>query len=321
MNRVDVHAHCLPPSYYEFLKFLGEKDPDGFPTPTWSVESQIQSMEDLHISFSFLSISSPPVTCNDEEITAKYVRKINEEMSSYVMQYPNKLGFFAILPLPYINKALEEIDYCINTLKCDGFGLPTNYLGKHLGNLEFTPIYQKFQENKSILCIHPCAPLEVPKDIDSNFFPTPAMEFFFETTRTVACIIINNIVSQYPDIKWIIPHAGACIPIFSDRWQDFNGMMRMKGHENCDFKRDLAKLYYDLAGMAVPKLLHDLMIDVPVSHLLYGSDGPYTNLKRMIELEKELDQTNLLNDEVREEIYIKNAIQLVPRLCKILGNK
>ncbi|OHS98159.1 putative metal-dependent hydrolase of the TIM-barrel fold protein [Tritrichomonas foetus] len=315
--KIDFHAHCLPPSYYEFLKIQGMERPDGFPTPEWSVDFQLQAMKELDISFAFLSISSPPVSCDDRDLTAKYVRKINEEMAKIVQQYPNKLGFFAILPLPYIDETLAEIEYCIDTLKCDGFGLATNYNGDHLGSPKFVSVYESFQKHKSLLCIHPTAPLEVSADINSDVFPIPAMEFFFETTRTVAYLIIQDTIRKYSDIKWIIPHAGACVSTFSDRWAVFNGMIRAKGNPNCDFLRDIRNLYYDVAGMSAPKLLHDLLLDVPASHLLYGSDGPYTSLDLMKKLANDLDNASALSADVREKVYHENAFEIVPRLKEI----
>ena len=41
---------------------------------------------------------------------------------------------------------------------------------------------------------------------------------------------------------------------------------------------DLAKLYYDLTGMSMPKQYGLLKEVTDISHILYGSDAPFTSL-------------------------------------------
>ena len=49
-------------------------------------------------------------------------------------------------------------------------------------------------------------------------WPFPIMEFFFDTTRAVDNLILHGIVHRYPNLKFIVPHAGAYLPILSDRF-------------------------------------------------------------------------------------------------------
>jgi predicted TIM-barrel fold metal-dependent hydrolase len=64
----------------------------------------------------------------------------------------------------------------------------------------------------------------------------------------------------------------------------------------------------------LPRQLAALLSLVDPSHLLYGSDYPYTPEHACIMLAQGLDKTPLLTDEQRQSIYHDNALDLFPRL-------
>lgn len=45
-ERVDTHIHALPAPYIEALKAAGG-DPSGYPTPNWSLQATIDSMNQV----------------------------------------------------------------------------------------------------------------------------------------------------------------------------------------------------------------------------------------------------------------------------------
>ena len=43
------------------------------------------------------------------------------------------------------------------------------------------------------------------------------LEFLFDTTRAVVNLVLNGTVARHPDLRLIIPHAGATLPVIADR--------------------------------------------------------------------------------------------------------
>lgn len=81
-----------------------------------------------------------------------------------------------------------------------------------------------------------------------------------------------------------------------------------------DFKGEMRKFHYDLAGAPLPELLAALREIVAVDQLLCGSDWPFTSRASAIELVHKLDVTPLLDARDHQAAMLGNALKLFPRL-------
>lgn len=318
-KKIDFHAHFLTETYCRYLEEYEGEAPDDFPTPKWSVKSQLALMDQLGIAFSFLSVSSPNLSKADKETEAGMVRRINQEGAEIVRAHPERFGLFAGLPLPHVEEALAEAAYAFEELKADGLGLSTNYAGVYLGDPKFDPLMEYLNEVGAVVAVHPVKPGRLPKGVNAEL-PIPAMEFLVDTTRTFTYMVTNDIFERYPKIKWIFPHAGAFISILSDRMYGF--AMQFRNHlahpVPLDFKTDMRRVYFDMAGFPINKQLHDLLLDVSSANLLYGSDAPYTPNIACIAQTGGLETTRILTAGEKDDMFTKNAVRLFPRLAGVL---
>lgn len=320
ISKIDMHVHYLPQAYRKALLTRGEKKPDGYPTPEWNPEVHLEVMKHLGISTSMLSISSPHINFGDKNAAKILARKVNENGAKLVRKYPNQFGLLASLPLPDIGNSIEEIQYAMDVLHADGFALPTNTLGVYLGDPCLDPILEELNRYKAVVVLHPNRPGRVPENVLEGV-PLPILEFLFDTTRTVANMILKGTLKRFTDIKFIIPHAGAFLPIFADRLAAAVKLLPTLFGDDIKIEEDridvyaaLKELYYDVAGVCLPVQLSAFLQITDVDHLLYGSDYPYTPEFACITLADALDKTNLLTNEQRRAIYHDNALKLFPRL-------
>jgi 6-methylsalicylate decarboxylase len=307
--KIDMHVHYLPQAYREALLNSGEKNPDGLTTPEWNPEMHLEAMKHLGISTAMLSISSPHINFGDRNAAKILARRVNEDGAELVRKYPDRFGLLASLPLPDIENSIEEIHYAIDILHADGFTLPTNTRGVYLGDPCLDPIFEELNKCKAVVVLHPNKPGSIPENVVEDL-PIPYMEFFFDTTRTITNLILKGTLKRFPDIKVVVPHAGAFLSILADRIYYF--LINTK--DRIDVFDALKGLYYDVAGFCLPRQLAALLQIVDVNHLFYGSDYPYTPEFACIYLADALDKTNLLTDEQRCAIYHDNALELFPRL-------
>lgn len=114
--RLDVHSHVVPDFYQEALSQGGfpvvnsTVHVNGFPVPSWSLDTHIQDMDANQVNYSTLSLSAPGVSflAGNETAAAELARKLNLAMHDYTQQYPTRLGALCALPLPHIDAAVEE---------------------------------------------------------------------------------------------------------------------------------------------------------------------------------------------------------------------
>lgn len=306
-EKIDIHAHYFPPAYDQMLEKRGMKLLDGgFPKPEWNEEIQLSSMATLGISYSVLSISSPHLHMGDAAEAIEVARASNEYGAELMKKYPEKIGVLASLPLPEIDAAVEEVKYCRNELHVTGFALQTNSCGLYLGDARLDPVMEVLNQAESVVLIHPTEPAAIPQDVNETL-PYPMMEFFFDTCRAVMNLILTGTLNKYPGIRFVIPHAGAYLPIISDRVASMSKMLCPDG--SVDIRKCLADLYYDLGGTAMPKQYGNLCQITTGDHILYGSDTPFTPLPLCCKLAETMDEG--LTAEMQELVYRENPKKLL----------
>jgi 6-methylsalicylate decarboxylase len=268
--KIDVHAHYLPERYRAALVRAGHEQPDGMPwLPEWSAVEHVAAMDRLGIARCLLSVSSPGV-CLDDLSVVELTRQVNEDGRRAVVDHPGRFGLLASLPLPDVDAALAEIAYCSDHLFADGFVLLTNVDGTYLSEQVFEPVIAELGRRRARVLLHPTSPACWAETSFAR--PRPMLEFLFDTTRTVADLVLNGTVARHPHLELIVPHAGATLPLVADRLQAFAGLLA----PGIDVRHDLGRLHYDLAGYAARCQLDALLSLTTLDHLHYGSDVPFT---------------------------------------------
>ena len=229
-------------------------------------------MDRLGIATSLLSISSPGVHLGDGVSTSELARAVNEEGRRAVVDHPGRFGLFASLPLPDVDAAMAEIEHCSEHLDVAGFALLTNVGGTYLGDPSFEPVFRELDRRRARVFIHPTSP--ACWEQTSLGRPRPMVEFLFDTTRAVVDMVLNGVVATNPGIEFVIPHAGATLPMIADRVSVFS--MLLDVDPDVDVLHDLGRLHFDLAGFPLPRQLDALLTLTTLDHLHYGSDYPFT---------------------------------------------
>ena len=271
-------------------------------------------MGELGIAYALLSVSSPSLWTKDPARTRTLARKVNDEGAEIVSRAPGNLGFLATLPLPEVSAAIDEARRCLDTLHAGGVGLMTNYGGVYLGDRSLDPILAELNGRGALAVLHPTKPAVTVPNVNQEI-PVPAFEYFVETPRTFLNLVQNDTFARYPDIRWVIPHAGAFLPILADRFESFALMLRFADPDRrVDILADMAHVYYDLAGFSEPKQLAMLFRNVDETHLLYGSDTPYTDISACVGQAEALEETPKLTERQKALLFTENALTLLPDL-------
>ena len=301
---IDVHSHLITPEFVSTLENEGRPMDEGFPLPKYNVENHLRWMDEAGVQTSVLTLAAP------QPSSAEVVRKTNEAAARIKKEHPGRFLFCAALPLPDVSKAIEEVKYALDVLKADGIKLATNIGGQYLGAPELDTLFSVLNERKAVVILHPHRPEPVNKQVMQQT-PLAMQEYLSETTRAVSNMISRNVLARYNNIKVIVPHCGAYLPLAIPRMKSLTPVMQAnKMVGEIDYEANLRTLYYDLAGAHSPEVIRMLLTITTPDHLLYGSDYPYVapqvltqSLARMKDyLSKEPDLTPF-----KEMILWKNA--------------
>jgi predicted TIM-barrel fold metal-dependent hydrolase len=311
-SRIDLHAHYVPDFYRAALAAAGLSSPDGIPAvPSWDETTALQAMDALSVRTAMLSISSPGVHFGDKGKAVEMARLVNEEAVRLAERHPGRFGFFASLPAPEIEESVEELRYALDVLEADGIVLETNQRGMYLGDERLEPIYAEVAARTSVIFIHPTSPFGA--DEPSLGYPAPVLEFMFETTRSIADLILAGVLQRHPGLRVIVPHAGAALPVLVNRI-DLLAPALSNGALVPEAREAMKQLHFDLAGAPVEELLRALLSVASPEKLHYGSDYPFTPLAACSALATRLENTPTLTDSLRDAIFHSNSVRLFPVL-------
>jgi predicted TIM-barrel fold metal-dependent hydrolase len=266
MLKIDTHQHLFPADYVEMLSADYQMTGGMTAAPTWSAESAIELMDRSGIGTGVLS---NPLPSKGEEKDARYwARRVNEIGASTVAEHPDRFGYFAMVPLPYVDAAIEEVDYAFDALHADGVVLIANTEGIYLGDARFEPLMRELNARRAVVFVHPA---DLPGPAVPGI-PAFAADFVLDTTRAAIQLVLSGTMDRYPDLRVILSHAGGFLPYITYRILPM--LARGDFGKTDDALAGLRRFYFDLALSSSPTALPSLLALADPTHITFGTDWP-----------------------------------------------
>ena len=261
-------------------------------------------------------------------------RRWNDYCANLSRTYPTRFGFFASLPLPYINESLAEIDRALDALHADAFLILSNGNGQYPGDPSLKPVLDKLNARKAVVLLHPNTPCPskapmitgtarldyVAPLMDTYYAPT--IEFFFDSTRAIMDLLLSGTAASFSDLKWIIPHAGSCLPAVLDRITRLQSVLGPKPGSDRQLlpytSQNATELmskrfWFDLAGFSASQQVWDIGRMFGPDRFLFGSEVPFTPPTFAVQQIGDLNNTlpQLYNNDQIANIFRNNALDLL----------
>jgi len=306
---IDVHTHLVPPAYREALTRTGRLLEDGFPCPEWSAERHLEIMAQTGITTSILSISSPHQMLGSKEEGIALTRQLNDQMAALSQADPEHFRFAACLPLPEIDAACAEACRCLDELGAAAVKIPSNADGLYPGDPQMDPLMEELNRRSAVVLIHPCKPAAVPQNCFTAA-PLPLFEFLGDTTRAVINLITQSVHTRWPNVRFVVPHAGSFLPPLVDRLAGLTVILAQHGMCGAvDPREALDNFYFDLAGPSLDASIAGLLTITTPDHLLFGGDSPYSPPFLVAQCIEKIRSHPLTKPHL-DAIFYKNAQQL-----------
>lgn len=311
----------LTPAYESHLQSVGYQSTR--PTDTaWTPELSLEFMDGRGIDASILSLAKPGLHAGDGETASRAVRASNEFAAGIVDQWPTRFGVFGSLVLPDVQRSITEAMYCYEHLGVDGVLLFTNAHGIYLGDPRLDPLMHVLDKLHAVVFIHPT---DLPggtsvlgPGIPIDGVAPYVIDYLLDTTRAAINLVRHDVFERFPNLKLILANGGGflshaaariahLIPIAEPRWASDELLESMR------------KFYFDVTFLASRWSMPGLRDFAASDRLLYGTDFPAVPHEVIDVFRSNLLESDDLTIAQRQDIGHRNALELFPRLKRMLS--
>lgn len=329
---IDCHGHytTAPAAHQRFreAQIQGIDDPAATPArPAQISDDEIrESIEDNQLKLqrergADLTIFSPRASAmghhvGDEPVSAAWTRACNDLIRRVVDLYPD--NFVGVCQLPQspgagLEGSIHELERCVTELGFIGCNLNPDPSGGHWNSPPLTdrywyPFYQKMVELDVPAMIH------VSASCNPNFHATGAHYMNADTTAFMQ-FVQGDLFTEFPDLRFIIPHGGGAVPY---HWGRYRGLADMLEQPPLA-EHVMGNVFFDTCVYHQPGI--DLLLDViDTDNVLFGSEmvgavrgiDPETG-HYFDDTKRYVDAADISSDQ-RARIYEGNARRVFPRL-------
>jgi predicted TIM-barrel fold metal-dependent hydrolase len=313
-RRIDVHFHIIPDFYQETVRAAGLGPARRAGYPAYSPELALELMDANEIDFAITSVAQPGVQFAERAQARMLARRLDDYAAELMARWPRRFGAFATVPMRDTDDAIAEIEYALGTLKFHGVSLFASYGEKFLGDRVFDPVLDVLNHRGAVVFIHPT----LHPSSRTLALPWPAfiMEYLFDTTRAAVNLLLGGALERFPDIKFILPHAGGTLPYFAWRLAAtpvIDPTMPQWSREK--FADGLRHFWYDNALSAGPTTMGALLTVADPARIVFGSDWPFVQPTLVAEALAAHMTPDLHSGAQRAAIDRGNALKLFPGLA------
>ncbi|MGE0628323.1 MAG: amidohydrolase family protein [Hyphomicrobiaceae bacterium] len=312
-RRIDVHFHIIPKFYQDAVLAAGLGPARRAGYPDYSPELALEVMDCNDIEIALTSVAQPGVQFAEAKEGAVLARRLNEYAADLMARWPKRFGAFAIVPMRDTGDALREIEYALDTLKCQGVCLFASYGEKFLGDPVFDPVLDALHARGAVVFIHPTLHPS-SRNIDLPW-PGMLMEYLFDTTRAAANLMLSGRLEKYSAIKFILAHAGGTLPYFAWRVASLPQVdATLPEWSREQYAEGFKRFWYDNALSCGATTMGALKTVASPDRILFGSDWPFVPPKLVAEEVATHETPGLHTADERAAIDRSNALALFPQL-------
>jgi 6-methylsalicylate decarboxylase len=307
-GKIDVHFHVIPPFYRDAVYAAGTGPAIGR-YPEWTPELAVEIMDRHGIAVAMTSVAQPGVGFLAGDAAFAMARRCNDYSAELIARARGRFGAFALVPMHDIDGAIAECRYCVEELRFEGVCLFASYGEKFLGDAAFDPVMDYLDGRGAVAFVHPT----LHPSSRSLALPWPAfmIEYVFDTSRAAMNLVFSGTLARYPNIRFILAHAGGTLPYVA--WRLSVAPMidpRLPQRSRADIMTDFGRFWYDNALACGPETFGALSRVAAPDRIVFGSDWPFCNDLVLTEEVAAFTAPGFLAAEQVDAIARGNALRL-----------
>ena len=335
MKIIDLEAHFYTQTYIEYLrnrKTVPREDRDESIIRLWyddrlwaprsfAVEeklldlgkNRIKEMDAAGIDMQVISLTNPNVQLFETAEGTIWARKVNDEVSGILREYPGRFIGLATVAPQSPDEAAAELERAVTELGFKGVVVQSHARNEYLDDKKYWPIFERAEKFDVPVYIHPIVPsTSILKPFSDYGYPLagPILGFAFDVALHVMRLIYSGLFDRYPDLKIILGHLGEGLPYWLPRL-DFYWEKKWMGSKRPPISArpsDYLKRNFTVttSGIFFQPALMCSYLALGAERIAFAVDYPYEDIGEALQCIKEAP----FCDTDKEKIYHLNAEKL-----------
>ena len=293
-GKIDVHTHILPPDLPDYrardARFLALEHLDScrarlvradgttfraLEQNAWDTDVRLRECDKAGVRIQVLStipvFFSYAAEAQDAHDLARY---LNDHIAGVVQSHPDRFVGLGTLPLQDPDRAIRELERCMNELGMAGVEIGTHVNEWNLEEPALFPVFARAEALGAAVFVHPWDMMgaqHMPKYWLPWLVGMPA-----ETSRAICSLLFGGVFDRLPRLRVLFAHGGGSFPgTFGRIEHGYRVRPDLCGTDTTQSPRD------QLGRFFVDSLVHDplalrFLIDlVGVERIALGSDYPF----------------------------------------------
>ncbi|KAI9034806.1 amidohydrolase family protein [Aspergillus affinis] len=263
------------------------------------------------------NVSLQVISHGPGNISAPVCTSTNDDLAAAVAQHPTRLAGFAMLPMSKPQAAADELERCVTEFGFLGALVENHLDGEFYDDERFWVVFEKAQQLDVPIYIHPTfASDSMLEHYKGNYDDSVALalsaygwSWHAETGHHILRLFASGLFDRFPKLKIIIGHMGEMLPFqldrvfaVSERWGQKERGLREVWRSN---------IWVTTSGMFSLPPLRCLLDVMPIEHVLYSVDYPFSTNEKGFEFLQQIRQSGLIVGEDLESFAYRNAERLL----------
>lgn len=269
-------------------------------------DRRMAAMNRAGVDVQLLSSTLPMDVFPAGEKPGRTMRAMNDRLAAIVGKHPERYRGMAALAPHDPKKAAAELKRCVKDLGFVGWQVHSHCYDKdtYADHEKYLPIWEMAAELDVPVYIHPTVPvMPALQGYGYALYGSP-FGFGVETSILMARLLLSGLFEKLPTLKVIQAHMGETLPMVIER-MDEQIAAKTPGYKLPKLPGEYwrANVWCSVSGGFSKHVFQLLRSQMPLDHIVFGSDYPYENYTDCTAFVNSLD----LTPEERAMIYSGNA--------------
>lgn len=289
MKIIALEEHFVTRSVQAALERLpaAQRDPmaSGFTSPEMEQrlhdlsDRRLADMDAMGVDVQVLSLTSPGVQPLDDEDAISLARDANDLAAATAERHPERLQWFATLPIGAPDAAVEELGRAVAN-GAQGAMVFGRTRDRHLDHPDNAPILAEAARLRAPLYLHPQTP---PVAVRAAYYDgldekvglqlaTAGIGWHYETGLELIRLILSGTFDRFPDLQVIVGHWGEVVLFYLGRMELLSQAAKLD-RPLIDYVRQ--NVFVTPSGIASQRYLRWAIEVIGVERILFSTDYPY----------------------------------------------